>query len=350
MKICICGVFGFDFLPTGGQPVKSRELYKAIENHYGSDNVSYIETLGWKKNGLLIVLNLIRAANRCDAIIMLPAKNGLLVFSYLMVILKKLYHINIYYSVIGGWLPNLTLENSSLLKRLKSFDGIWVETSTMLHSLNAQGLKNVVVIPNFKTFNRTRVEFPVSFSNKVSLNLVLFSRVMKQKGVADAIIAIREINKRYNREIYKLDIYGPVDSDFTIEFDALIQECPSNLVSYRGCANPKDANIILMGYDALLFPTLFYTEGIPGTIIDAYSAGIPVISSRWESFNDIVVEGETGFGYEFGSCQDLISVLDRISKNPDMLYRLKDNCINKAYQFSAEYAMNIISKQIVSKN
>jgi hypothetical protein len=58
---------------------------------------------------------------------------------------------------------------------------------------------------------------------------------------------------------------------------------------------------VLKDYFALLFPTHFYTEGIPGTVIDAYAAGIPVISAKWESYSDVIDEGVTGIGYKDGA-------------------------------------------------
>lgn len=66
----------------------------------------------------------------------------------------------------------------------------------------------------------------------------------------------------------------------------------------------------LKNYFALVFPTLFYTEGIPGTIIDAYAAGLPVISSKWESYDDVIEDNITGVGYEFGSDDALVEILE----------------------------------------
>mgnify|MGYP002519543662 CR=1 FL=1 len=31
-----------------------------------------------------------------------------------------------------------------------------------------------------------------------------------------------------------------------------------------------------------------YTEGVPGTIIDAYAAGLPIISAKWLNYGDIL--------------------------------------------------------------
>ena len=86
----------------------------------------------------------------------------------------------------------------------------------------------------------------------------------------------------------------------------------------------------------MLFPTRFFTEGIPGTIIDAYAAGIPVISARWESFSDIVEDGVTGVGYEFNSQDALTDLLDEIAINPQKLNALKVNSLKKAQDFIPE--------------
>ena len=83
----------------------------------------------------------------------------------------------------------------------------------------------------------------------------------------------------------------------------------------------------------LVFPTRFFTEGIPGTILDAYAAGVPVISSRWESFFDVVDDGYTGIGYEFGNKAELENLLERISHNPEIIVDKKYYCLRKAKEY-----------------
>ncbi len=54
----------------------------------------------------------------------------------------------------------------------------------------------------------------------------------------------------------------------------------------------------------MLFPTKFKTEGIPGTIIDAYASGLTVVSSIWDNYNEIIDDGITGIGYEIDNYND----------------------------------------------
>jgi glycosyltransferase involved in cell wall biosynthesis len=101
---------------------------------------------------------------------------------------------------------------------------------------------------------------------------------------------------------------------------------------------------ILREYDALLFPTRFPTEGLPGTLIDGYSAGLPVISARWQSFSDFVDEGKTGIGYAQFDYNELVRTLRVVKENPSMLINMKEMCLEKAREYSAD----TVSHQILS--
>lgn len=96
----------------------------------------------------------------------------------------------------------------------------------------------------------------------------------------------------------------------------------------------------------LVLRTRFYTEGIPGTIIDAYAAGIPVISAKWQSFNDIIDDHATGIGYEFNNISDLKQILVSISKAPSTFNNMKLNCLTKSEVYTSRGAMEILTRNI----
>ena len=107
-------------------------------------------------------------------------------------------------------------------------------------------------------------------------------------------------------------------------------------IQYKGMVESSKSVEVLKSYYVLLFPTRFFTEGIPGTIVDAYAAGIPVISSRWESFSDVVDERETGFGYEFGNVNELIKMIKYVLNQPDYIIKMKEKCLEKSFFFLPE--------------
>ncbi len=346
MKICIVGAFGFDMIEktTGGQPVKTRQLYYTLSEHYGSENVSYIETYGWKSHPFQMLSSVFHQAKKSDAIIMLPAHNGVQIFGRLLAFCKKKYGVKIFYDVIGGWLPEKTKDDVRLSKQLKQFDGIWVETNMMKTGLESQGFHNIAVVPNFrkmKILSSSEMIFPQGYP----LRMCTFSRVMKEKGIETAIKVIGKLNKHLGYHAISLDIYGPVDEVDKEWFESIKTKFTDG-IAYKGCVNPGDSLEVLSQYFCLLFPTHFYTEGVPGTIIDAYAAGLPVISAKWSNFDDVVEDGKTGFGYFFDDVDDFYRVLDLVAQNPNKIIEMKENCVIKARSFHSDYVVETIASDL----
>ena len=335
MKICIVGAFGFENLDiaTGGQPVKTRELYDVLCNKYSKKNVSFVETYRWKKNFVRMLVQLLTYVRKSDIIIMLPAHNGVIIFSKLLLILKR-KKAKVFYDVIGGWLPEKVQTEVALKKCLKKFDGIWVETSSMQKALGDQGLNNISIVPNFKNLNILK-ENELTYHNVIPFKLCTFSRVMKQKGIEDAINGVRTLNLKYNKTIYTLDIYGQIDDGYRENFESMQKEFPE-YISYKGVASPNESVGVLKEYFALLFPTHYYTEGVPGTIIDSYSAGTPIITSLWVNSGDVFEENETGFGYEFNNYKDFLKKLENAYLQAEEFSKMKKNCLLWAKKYQAE--------------
>ena len=80
----------------------------------------------------------------------------------------------------------------------------------------------------------------------------------------------------------------------------------------------------------LLFPTKYYTEGIPGTIIDSYASGVPVIASNWQNCEDVVINKKTGLIFEFNNLTKFKEKLIYAYHNQKKIYCMKNNCIEHA--------------------
>ena len=338
-KVGIIGAFAKGKSSLDGQTVKTCSLSSLLKKELGDLDVFDVDTYGWKKNPFGVFCRIIKACRHCDKIIMLPAQNALHIIPIVAQITKR-KESKLIYSVIGGWLPSMLQDKKYLGKPLQKLDSIWVETSTMKCALEKQGFKNISIVNNFKKFKPIKVRMRFS----PPYRLCIFSRIMWQKGIEDAIKAIMEINEKIG-VTYMLDIYGMVDNGNKERFSEICTELP-DYIKYCGCVNPSDASMTLKEYFALLFPTRFYTEGIPGTIIDAYSASVPVISSRWQSFNDVIEEGKTGFGYRFGDYNALVFLLESLADNPSTIISLRQNCLNKSYEYSEEYVGSKLLKLI----
>lgn len=342
-KVCVIGHFGFGENMLNGQTIKTKSVTNALEKQIGVDQVIKIDTHGGIKALPKIIIQMFKAFKKCKNIIIFPAHNGIKVFVPLCNIINIIFQRKLHYVVIGGWLPSFLSKRKRLKNNLTKFSGIYVETNTMKTSLNQIGLFNVIILRNFKDINVISSE-ELYVNREKTLRICTFSRVMKEKGIEDIINAIVEINEKYNDVIYSLDIYGQIDNEQVKWFDELKKSFPS-YVSYKGMVQYDKSVDVLKDYFMLVFPTLFYTEGIPGTILDAYAAGIPVLASRWESFQDVIDEGATGIGYEFANIRDLTECLEKICNNPRLILDMKEACIKKAEQYLPQAALiNLLEK------
>ncbi len=344
VKVSVLGHFGEGANLLNGQTVKTKIITEELQKLLGQEQVLKIDTHGGWKTLLKAPFQVFRALKSSKNVVIFPAHNGLRVYAPLLSFQRRLFiKRKIHYVVIGGWLPQFLLKRQRLAKTLKNFNYIYVETNTMKSALETQGFQNVYIMPNCKkltVLSENELTYPSGFPYK----LCTFSRVMKEKGIETAIDVIKQVNDRLGFTAYSLDIYGQVDVAQTEWFKNLKHRFP-DYVHYCGCVDAKQSVDVLHKYFALLFPTHFYTEGIPGTIIDAYAAGIPVISAKWESYSDVVDEGITGVGYDFDNEEQFEKILLTTVQNPQLLLGMKGNCIRKAKDYIPVAVIQIMAEK-----
>lgn len=343
-KVCVIGHFGFGENLLNGQTIKTKIVTKELDKQFGADQVVKIDTHGGAKSLPSVVFQMVKEFKECDNIIIFPAHNGIKIFVPLCNFINLFFHRRLHYVVIGGWLPSFLKDKSNLKKGLTKFNEIYVETATMKKSLYDIGLNNVIILRNFKDINPIKKE-DLQMNVVKPLSVCTFSRVMKEKGIEDIINAVIEVNEHYRKTAYTLDIYGPVDEHQVDWFNELQKSFPT-YVKYKGMVQFDKSVEVLRNYFLLAFPTCFYTEGIPGTILDAYAAGIPVLASKWESFDDIVNDGITGMGYEFADYKNLKQKLEYIYENPEEIIAMKKKCLKKAEEYLPQAAIKVLINEL----
>ena len=334
-KFGIWGHFDFDETGTGGQSIKTREFYYTLCEKIGKENISLLESSEYKKNFILFLAKMLKSLFSCERIIIFPAQKGIIIFAPICAIFRKLINIYVYYNVIGGWLPELIKKKRWLKVCLSKFDGIFVETNRMKFDLESQNLKNVYRLLNTKRLER--IDFLEIKTLEEPIRLCYFSRIIKQKGIEDAIAVVKKINEQKVQCI--LDIYGPVVDAYRPEFEMLKSHFTGE-IHYCGKIDPSKSVQILKNYDLQIFPTLYKTEGIPGSIIDSYFAGVPVIASKWDSFSDVILEGRTGIVFELGDRNDLYEKLKELLTNKDKIYEMKKECLKEALVYLPDNVMD----------
>ena len=167
---------------------------------------------------------------------------------------------------------------------------------------------------------------------------------MKEKGIEDAIQVVKNINEESNEIVYELDVYGQIDEGYKDNFTKIINSSPE-YIQYKGCIDAEKSVDTLKNYYLLLFPTKFKTVGIPGTIIYALSAGVPIIASRWDNADEIISEGKNGLIYKFNDLVDFCEKL-KIMLNCQKVFIMKKNCVEYAKNFDGNVAIETLTNEL----
>lgn len=335
-RVSVIGHFGEGVSLLNGQTLKTRIITDELQKQLGDDQVRKIDTHGGKKTLLKAPFQAFGALKSTKNVLIFPAQNGLRVYAPLLSFLNGFFKKKLHYVVIGGWLPQFLDGKKHLVESLKRFDGIYVETETMKSALEHRGFENVFVLPNCKkltTLSESELVYPASPPYK----LCTFSRVMREKGIEDAVDAVKAVNSELGYTAFELNIFGQIDKNQTEWFESLQNGFP-NFIRYGGQI-PFDKSVeVLKDHFALIFPTYYEGEGFAGTLIDAYSAGVPIIATDWK-YNSEFVNETVGCLYPTRSIDALVDILKGIATSPQAWLSKKPMCLKTAKQYEPAEAI-----------
>lgn len=346
IKVTIIGHFGGNEKFMDGQTVKTKILYDELCKDTNL-KINKVDTYYNKNNRLKLLFETIKYTIFVKNIIVLLSVNGMKIYFPYLYFLKKIFKKNIYHDVIGGNLDELVKKIPNLKKYLVTINVNLVETMVLKSKLEGLGITNCEVIPNFK---RLKIENEKKYitDGKTTFNFCTFSRVMEDKGITEAAEAINYLNKKYQKKFsLYLDIYGPVEKEYKNQLNKLIK---NENISYKGIVPYDETTQILKNYDVLLFPTKWKGEGFPGTIIDAFSAGLPVIASDWNSNSEIVKNKKNGLIFPTKDNPTLMSAVETLILNVDLIKKMEKNCLKDAKKYQPDKYVNSIIKMISFDN
>lgn len=328
--ILLIGPLDMGRTPKAGDSIKNRYLLSFFEQNY--QRVGYIDTQRWKRNPLVllrVVWALLMGHHR--RIVISTFRNS----AYRLLQLAGLLHTRsqIYYFEVGGYTAECIRKGQFKVEPYRKCSHIVVEADRLVEAFRSLGLDNACRLYNFK---------PVAFradyerNSQGALRFVFFARMLREKGIFDILDACSTLNESGLASRYEVDFYGRFDPAIEQEFMTRLEALPN--VAYKGFLDLRDeANYAqLAAYDVMLFPTLFPTEGCPGTIIDALIAGLPVIASRWTLAEEFIGHERCGWLFDMGDTAALTRLMQKAVTQPDTLKPLRRQCGIEADKYRLE--------------
>ncbi len=332
IKTVIIGQYGEGPQYVTGQAVKTYFIAGWMQKRFGSENVEIINTYGWRKHPVSLLLSIVRAMSRCSNAVILPAQHGVKVFAPLVAGLNRLFRRRIFYIVIGGWLADTLRENRSLLRAVASFDGVCAETESLAADLREVGVPNAWYLPNCRSYLDTpEKELP----DELPLPVCTYSRVTESKGIADAAEICRKANDILGEDVFRLEVYGMINDDYAEKFRELC-EIEKDIMTYCGIKNADEAVDTLKGEFALLFPTYYEGECFAGTVLDAFLSRTPIIANDWKYNSEVIRSGENGFLYPYRDTGTAAGYLAQLYRDSDLYRSIQKGCTEGARRYDSD--------------
>ncbi|MDD4110545.1 MAG: glycosyltransferase [Clostridia bacterium] len=338
---------------NGGSPIadggriKIRFYYKLLCKE--GFNPTIIDLFKWKRKILSIISKIINAVKKRATIIIMAGPNGSRFIIPFVNFFNKSHKSRVIFVMLGiGTLEEIihslntdqindfincknffNIKDNYIKKHLNSLDKVIPQNKVIAEVYrHFYSLSNVEILNNFRDAEINEKQY--SFAN--SLSIIFISRVCTEKGIFDLIDSIKQLNKKsFN---IKLDIYGELQFNQQEHdtFFSLLDE----FIVYKGIANYEDSISVIKQYDLFCLPTKYVGEGTPGSVIESFISGTPVLISSYNQALELIKNNENGFIFEQSNINSLTDTISYLYENKHLLEKvgLKAQELSKKYLFS----------------
>lgn len=196
--------------------------------------------------------------------------------------------------------------------------------SRRMHEKYMPALKK---LHSVKIYNFT---MPVkSYGDKEQRYYLYFGRLSTEKGILTLLKAAASLPELK----FKIVGTGPMQNEL-LEF---VHKNNIKNVDFLGYMTGDKLSTVVRNAYFVIVPSECY-ENNPMTVIEAYSAGTPVIGARIGGIPEIIEEGSTGMQFTAGDSDDLVNVIDRAENlNPQQYEHMQRQAVEYAeHNFSPD--------------
>jgi glycosyltransferase involved in cell wall biosynthesis len=190
--------------------------------------------------------------------------------------------------------------------------------------------KKIVVIPNGIAMPKAKEVNNELVKNRFHIGIV--SRLTVGKDIATVIHAIKRIVEKHPAVL--LSIVG--NGEFLEEYQNLVASLNLNEnVLFKKFVPNEQMHALYSSIDLAIISTA--GEGLPTTVIEAFSYEIPVIGSNVAGVNSIIQPNENGLLFEYQNVNELADKISMLMSNTELYNTLSANAYTS---FLNNYTIN----------
>lgn len=325
MKILLVGTADLSGKTIGGQLEKTRIICMELKNRGIDLTFCNMFTLG---KGLRMIAKFIYCYYKNEYIIVITSNRGTSVMIEMISILKKIWKRRVVFLVVGNQVEHLSTFSS---RKLEAIDKYYFEVDEMRNRVSQQ--IKTGFLSNCKNMQKPNLEYKNGSGSK---RICYYSEISYRKGFDIIVSALENLNRESKK--YQLDVYGFFSETEKREMLALCDG--KDYISFKGTIKREETVNILAQYLFMVFPSRHKLEGVPGAIVDAYEAGVPVICSDIAYLPYIVTDGKTGFIYH--GEKELIEILNQIADDDSDILSFRKNCQIESEKYNIISAIDLL--------
>lgn len=208
-------------------------------------------------------------------------------------------------------------------------------------------LDNKIISKSQKTYivngsgvNLDRYPHRVLKAEGTKVKFVIVARLIKEKGIQLFMDTASRLKKRYPFSEFHV-IGGMADSPSGIKMEALNMLHDSGTIVFHGLKD--NVPEFLKDMHVFVLPT-FYREGVPRSILEALSIGMPIITTDTPGCRETIVQDKNGFLIPPNDFESLVDACQYFLENPDTIEQMG---IESRKLAEKKFDVNIINSFLV---
>ncbi len=334
--------------PYGGMAQQAKKLLEGLRSYgiyvFAIDTKrSFPKFLGFVRNikGLrtiirefLLIFDLIKSKD-VGIVHILGASNEYFFLTVVpTIVYAKIFNKKTVLNYRGGELETFLQKWSFIaLPVMKCVDVIVVPSLFLKNIFIRNGFSDVKVIPNIADLTL----FPFKERKVVRPRLIITRHLEVLYNIPCAIKAFKLVKEAYPDARMKIVGSGSQEehikklaADLSLKDVGFLGSIPhEDLPAYY-----NESDILINSSDA---------DNFPGSILEAFACGLPVVTTNVGGIPYMVRDGETGLLSEINDSEGLAKRIIRLLDNPDLAHRLSLN----GYLESQKYSWNKIGPEII---
>ncbi len=332
-RLLLIGPLPRDGTAVGGTQVSFAELVERFR-HGGAFDLCVIDTSRRGTYGpsatriwrdlctlALVLANLPAALGRCDAVMFCASSPAMLRAGPLVWLASRLAGRPLIVRPFGGNL-DLALERAPRRRRALARRTILRAELVLLQTralcARFEGAARTRWLPTTRSLEARRAT-----PERACRRFLFLAQLRPEKGLADAVRAVEAAPAGCTLSVAGARLpstdLGPLER--------------SPRAHYLGALAPCDVPRVLAEHDALLLPTTYQGEGLPGVVVEALQAGLPVVATRWRSLPELVEHEISGLLVEPGVPAQLDAAVRRLAEDARLVSRLSSGALERGGQF-----------------